>query len=454
MKNIITGCLFFCTGVAIAQKDTAFWNKKMLDIAHKGEYKGWVNIKEEYLFTKNDFFSRNKEAFQLASNDSMRYVSSTKKDELGYIRHLFQQTYKGIEIEGAQYKLHEKDGRIFCANGYLVEKITCSIEPKISEATALKYALEHIRAKIYAWEIDYNALFEEDEEELRYYKETPAYHYPKGTLILTQISDSPSMRAENFVLAYKFEISSIEPSSSTAIYVNAHIGEIIKNNSLVFSSNCHNGNAHTLHYGWQTIVTYKRSGNNGKYILRDECRGHGIETKEEKGIGSSHYTDADNQWSLESERPATSVHWAMGQTYDYFYDVHGRNGHYTSNSKPIISWIVEGMNGGETDPKKFRFRFGTGDGVDRTASVTLDVVGHEYTHAILFDAIGIPNMVTTRALHESFCDIFGAMVKFYYYPNSNGYFIGEHTVVGRNGILRDMTNPHNTQIPGPQPRKL
>ena len=102
---------------------------------------------------------------------------------MGYTRHLFQQTYKGIVVEGAQYKLHEKDGRIFRANGYLVEGLNCSIEPKISEATALKYVLEHIGANIYAWEIDYVSLLDKDddeyEDELQYYKETPAYQYPK-----------------------------------------------------------------------------------------------------------------------------------------------------------------------------------------------------------------------------------------------------------------------------------
>ena len=330
IKNIVTVGLLFCVSISIAQKDTAFWNKKMLDIAHKGEYKGWVNIKEEYLFTKNDFFSRNKEAFQLASNDSMRHVSSTKKDELGYTRHLFQQTYKGIEIEGAKYKLHEKDGRIFCANGYLVEKITCSTEPKISEATALKYALEHIGAKKYAWEIDYNALLEEDDEDLLlYYKETPAYHYPKGNLVLTLIADNLPLQAESFVLAYKFEITTIEPSSSNAIYINAHTGEIVKNNSLAFS-NCHEGLALTLFNGWQTILTYKK---NGQYRLEDECRGNGIATFKKGGIIGAewvYYKDKDNQWSLEEERPATSVHWAMEMTYDYFNNVHGRDWHYGS----------------------------------------------------------------------------------------------------------------------------
>ena len=34
----------------------------MLEIAHKGEHIGWVDIKEELNFSKNDFFVKNKDA--------------------------------------------------------------------------------------------------------------------------------------------------------------------------------------------------------------------------------------------------------------------------------------------------------------------------------------------------------------------------------------------------------
>ena len=85
MRNIIIISLFFCISPVFAQeKDTVFWNKRMLDIAHKGEHKGWVDIKEDQRFSKNDFWVRNKEAFRLTSHDGMRHISFTTKDELSY----------------------------------------------------------------------------------------------------------------------------------------------------------------------------------------------------------------------------------------------------------------------------------------------------------------------------------------------------------------------------------
>ena len=453
LKNIIAVYLLFCVSMASAQNDSSFWNKNMLEIAYKGDYIGWVNIKEELNFSKNDFFVKNKNAFLLTSNDSMRLVSSTERDELGYTRHLFQQTYRGVEIENAQYKLHEKDDRIFCANGYMVQELACSTEPTISEEKALLYALEYIGAEKYAWEVDYMALLENEEDkeerdELRlYYEETPAYHYPKGTLLFTRFSDNLPMGAENFVLAYKFEILTVEPSSSNEIYVNAHTGEVFKMNSLKISSNCHNGTALTKYNGYQTIVTKKRSGSNGNYILKDECRGNGIKTLKQGSVFSGamvHYTDADNQWSLNEERPGTSVHWAMGNTYDYFSNVHGRNGHY--KSKQIISVILNDVNSYWVKNSHI-FQFGLGNGITLDALTSLDIVAHEYTHAIIHDKINLNGSYESGALNESFADIFGATVEFYYLGDSGNYYIGEMFVLDTFGMLRDMSNPNNINHP-------
>ena len=55
IKYLAVICLFLCISTAGAQENTAFWNKNMLEIAHKGEHIGWVNIKEELNFSKYCF---------------------------------------------------------------------------------------------------------------------------------------------------------------------------------------------------------------------------------------------------------------------------------------------------------------------------------------------------------------------------------------------------------------
>jgi Zn-dependent metalloprotease len=454
IKNTITVCLFFCISMAIAQKDTTFWNKKMLEIAYKGEHNGWVDIKEEYYFTKNDFFIKTKDAFSLTLKDEMQHVSSTEKDELGYTRHLFQQMYKGIEIEEAQYKLHEKDDRIFCANGFIIQGITCSVEPKITENMALKYALEYIGSKKYAWEIDYIALLENNEEDkenyekmLRYYEKNSAYNSPKGILLLTRISNNLPMEAENFILAYKFEILAIDPPSSTAIYVCANTGKIFKKHTMEHN-NVYEGQALTQYYGYKMIVTSKNFW--GNYILEDRARAAFIGTYEGDINNSNvkkNYVDGDNSWSLESERPATTVHWGMGKTYDYFKDVHNRNS-FDNQGSDIECYIFDGYSNAKWSSMSIRFLFGnSSNNPNLNPFVSLDLVAHEFTHAINTYTSGLAYEYEPGALNESFSDIFGAVVEFYHLGSAGNYYIGENLVNGGYGMLRSMSNPNSTGQP-------
>ena len=50
----------------------------MLEIAHKGEHIGWVDIKEELNFSKNDFFNKNKEAYITNENKLIKQKGGEK----------------------------------------------------------------------------------------------------------------------------------------------------------------------------------------------------------------------------------------------------------------------------------------------------------------------------------------------------------------------------------------
>lgn len=136
-KRLITiALLFFYSIVALSQSDTAFWNSNMLKIANSGGGSGFIRIKEDKKFIHNEFFSINKDAFRLSENDEMILISS-KSDDLGYVHYLYQQSHKGVKIEGAEYKLHEMNGQILTANGKLLININKQSNPSITEAVAL-----------------------------------------------------------------------------------------------------------------------------------------------------------------------------------------------------------------------------------------------------------------------------------------------------------------------------
>lgn len=205
--------IIFSSIVATAQSDTAFWNNKMLKIANSGGGQGFIRLKEDTKFTPNEFFITNKEAFRLSDNDEM-ILLRTKSDDLGYSHHLYQQKHNGVKIEGAEYILHEFNGRISTANGKLLINIEKQTNPSISKEVALQNALGVVNASKYAWEVK--------NPNGNYFSS-----YPEGELLFTKKHDSLPFDQNSFVLAYKFDIFSIEPYTRNYIYINAQTGNVL-----------------------------------------------------------------------------------------------------------------------------------------------------------------------------------------------------------------------------------
>ena len=128
--------------------------------------------------TVNNFFSEFRTKFGMNQNNEFRAVRlSTSRD--GHVHHRFRQFFKGIEIIGAQYILHEKDGFVEMANGHLVNELDLDVIPRLSEQEALKYALDHVGAAFYKWENENNEIFIKREQ-----KDPNATFYPKGELLV------------------------------------------------------------------------------------------------------------------------------------------------------------------------------------------------------------------------------------------------------------------------------
>ena len=79
-------------------------------------------------------------------------------DELGIVHKKFQQYYRGIKIENAQYLLHGKNGYIDVMNGDFQVVDIPTINPALNEQQALAKALEYVGAERYSWE-DYGVYF-------------------------------------------------------------------------------------------------------------------------------------------------------------------------------------------------------------------------------------------------------------------------------------------------------
>jgi Zn-dependent metalloprotease len=105
----------------------------------------------------------------------------------------------------------------------------------------------------------------------------------------------------------------------------------------------------------------------------------------------------------------------MGATFDFYWNVFQRNSidnkgmdligsvHYSTNYDNAF-WDGKQMDYGDGDDKQF-IRF----------TVASDVIGHEMTHGVTQYESGLIYFGETGALNESISDVFGSMVKQYYY---------------------------------------
>ncbi len=383
--------------------------------------------------THNNIFS-SENGFSFRSDDGMKLIQA-EKDELGFTHHRFQQTYKGIPVEGAEYIIHERDGGVEKANGVYIENISMETTPIFSVQEAIQKALNFTNAKQYMWE---DEIREQNLKEIL--NDNTATYYPKGELIIIQNDMKKEYQKENLLLAYKFDVFSKEPFERNFVYINARTGELIRKISRI--QECSNGTAATLFNGTQTITTKYRSATND-YILYDECRGGGIHTREYSTYAE--ISDTNNTWAS-SQANGTSAQWVTEMTYDYYLATFNRNS-FNNIGTIIHSYINSNGYGKDNafwDGSSIHFGSGNG-GKTNNPLVSLDVAGHEFTHGVTQNTAGLAYWYESGALNESFSDIFGTMVEFYGQGGVGDYFIAEDMWVS--GKLRDLSNPNSRGQP-------
>ncbi len=262
-------------------------------------------------------------------------------------------------------------------------------------------------------------------------------------------------------LAYRVEMPRLDGTEETAIpviFIDAHTGE------RVFEyNNLQTGSGNSLYSGTVTIST---STSGGTYYMEDPTiRRQGTfnmnntgNTTTGTGGTQSRYTGTDDVWSATNERAGVDAHYGAAWTYDYFKNVHGRNGINGSNGPGTttsavggVALVVSRVHFGSNYNNAFWYNnqmtYGDGNGTTFSPLVTLDIAGHEMTHGITQYTANLTYANESGALNESMSDVFGAMVESYSrggVVNGDTWKIGEqaYTPATSGDALRYMDNPH------------
>jgi len=408
----------------------------------------WKKYSSENSSSASDL-ANNKSLLKL-DNNSQLIEQKLDVDQFGIKHYSYQQSYKGIPIESAVYKIHEKNNKAYSSNGTIISGIDLPAEPVLTEQEALTIALNKTNALQYAWEQ------EQVEQVLKHTSNKQnASFYPEAELVI--YNPKHDTIASNYRLTYKFDIYSLEPLSRKNIYIDALTGEYVGEEEKI---KCcfQEVNAGGL-TSYSNNIDFTACQLNdpavdpvNQYQLKSELGG-GIQVfNSENGIGFPYNTFESNSSFFDDDPTATQVFYATQNAYQYFKWGYNRDG-IDDNNSPMYSWVHYSNNFSNAFWNGNWMTYGDGND-DTYAFTSSDIVGHEITHGIIDHTAALAYQGESGALSEGFADIFGKRVeyKMHFDVTDFNWIFGEVFKPGANNEgLRDMSNPKNPNMANQQP---
>jgi len=402
----------------------------------------WMKLKK--VETLYGFLDKAKIIFDLDELSELKIVK-VETDELGWKHHRTQQYFNGIPIEGAEFIIHEKDGYVEKANGKFITNFQKERkQPSINKQASIDRLLNQIDAKTYIWDdTDFENSLKSKKQDLY------ASHYPNPELVY--MSPDFDGNVESYRLAYKMEVTTVDPFEGYMYYVDAHTGELLHKITTIF--HCNAGTGKTNYINTVDITT---DYHNGQYRLHNYCldgTGEGIAVYKQSNTSNfccaSDIYNPTNNWT--SNKDAIDVFKGTEYFYNYMRTYHGLTS--TDGNGELLVGNVNVKYpvtcSGNACWNAFYWQNETW--FSNSASfggppVSIDIVAHEFTHGLTYKTANLLYQNESGALNESFSDIFGVVVERLMGPNPNGldWLVGEDAFA-----LRDMSNPNNSYIPQP-----
>lgn len=354
-----------------------------------------------------------KEFLEVSENTSFVQIDS-KTDKIGILHETFQQYFNHIPVEFGIYKAHLKNGKISAISGDYFPIKEINTTPTVTDIGALSMAKNHVKSEKY-YDSSMNNI---------------GYSGPQPTLVV--FPKMKGINAENR-LAYRLDIYSEKPLYRADVYVDAHTGDVIFENSKIHHSN-QPASGTTL---YNNIQNFTADSFTGGYRLRQTtAEGTDIQTFDAIS-GVQNATDIiSSTTNFTTNAAAVQAHWGTEQAYEYFWQEHNRNS-FDGNGALIKSYI--------TPPSASPYASWTGSVMHYSIGyapyfgplTSLDIVGHEYTHAVIDHSADLIFSYESGAINESYADIFGEMVE-HHAQGSNDWLCGDDVFIGG---ARSMSDP-------------
>ncbi|TDD83046.1 M4 family peptidase, partial [Actinomadura darangshiensis] len=205
------------------------------------------------------------------------------------------------------------------------------------------------------------------------------------------------------------------------------------------------GSGHGIYVG---TVDLDLTQSGSTWSMRDPSHGNGYTTNlnhATSGTGTVFSNSTGEFGNGSNNDPASAgvdAHYGAAMTFDYFKNVHGRNGIF-GDGRGVPSRTHYGNAYVNAFWDGSQMTYGDGENNARPL-VEIDVAGHEMSHGVSGAIVGWDENGETGGMNEGTSDIFGTMVEFYANNpvDKPEYTMGELIDIYGNGDpLRYMYNP-------------
>ncbi len=375
---------------------------------------------------------RDRAAQRAIGNIDEYQIQKVEIDDLKMAHTRVRQTLGGIPVWEGEAIVHlNTDGSLSTVTDDLKESIVVNTEPNLTQKEAIKTVTENYRGKAELTEM------------------------PTADLWIYRADDRDH-------LVYRVTTPRVDGSNGTSVpvtFIDAQTGE-----KVMEYDNLQTGTGSSLYNGTVSIDT---SVVGSTYYMEDLTRKQGTFNmnstgSETTGTGGtqSRFTDTDDNWNTTIQRAGVDAHYGAAKTFDYYLNVHGRNGidgaggpGTTTSAATGVGLIVSRVHFGSSGRYNNAFwynnqmSYGDGDGTTFTPLTTIDICGHEMTHGVTERTANLTYSNESGALNEATSDILGSMVELYAdggIVSADTWKIGEDAYTpGTSGdALRRMDNPN------------
>ena len=377
------------------------------------------DLSEKPILNETDaanFLNDNKDLFNLEFG--IFEIERVDVDQLGTKHYRAILLVDGIPVYGTNLIVHtDINGKVYAINGQADDSIPTDIwndKIKVSAEEAIKASEDFLGME--SNKTNYTA---------KPTAETYLYNYKGDWQVVKMVT---------------LQFMGPKPGNWT-IFVNAEAGNVIDSfNAIDYSVATGtgigvNGQTRNLNLDYSNSI----------YSLTDLTKGATIYTysmnnsTNDANLPGTLGTDTDNNFNSAVQGAAVDAHYNIGLVYDYYKNSFNRNS-YDNAGATIKSSVHYGSNYNNAYWNGVQMVYGDGDGTQfKALSAAIDVVGHEFTHAVTERTANLEYRSQSGALNESISDIFGYLIE----GDVSDWQMGEdcYTPNTPGDALRDLRTP-------------